>query len=82
MAEARSRGIPWGIGVWDKHVALKGTLMSLERGFKANVCEFGSQGPFVPKSGDNDQRFSIRTGIYLHRFPLACVEQSMHAIAA
>jgi hypothetical protein len=56
--------------------------MTLERGFKANVCEFGSQGPFVPKSGDNDQRFSIRTGIYIHRLPLACVEQSMNAIAA
>jgi hypothetical protein len=56
--------------------------MTLERGFKANVCEFGSQGPFVPKSGDNDQRFSICTGIYLHGFPLACVEQSMYAIAA
>jgi hypothetical protein len=55
--------------------------MSLERGFKANVCEFGSQGPFVPKSGDNDQRFSIIT-IYFHRLPLARVEQSMNAIAA
>ena len=82
MAEARSRRIPRGIGVWDKHVALKGTLMSLERGFKTNVSEFGSQIPFVPISGDNDQRFSIRTGIDLYRFPLACVEKSMCAIAA
>jgi hypothetical protein len=56
--------------------------MSLERGFKTNASEFSNQGPFVPKSGDNDQRFSIRTGIYLHRLPLACVEQSMYTIAA
>ena len=67
--------------MWNKHVALKGTLVPLLRGFKANAGECSSQRPFVSKSGDNDQRFSICAGIYLHGFPLPCVVQSMQAIA-